>query len=461
MTNPFDPQRLELDTAWLGERPGEPLPSYLQNAGQPTPPPLPKSLPTIAFPGSQRSVVHPSNTISHPEHALPGTHNLMASPFAEFGDEAEPHQEQAWQERFADPRDDLRLRWANGRQPWFHQDVEARMVKSETLWVFEKLEEYFGIYIKPLWWDRFVEGLNDLFGSVYKELIRPVFQFLMAPFDFLLIDFDWPWNFELRGEYVSIKQNPFRRLVYDSRLSQDVVERMWDDPDRYVEAGQTLSRYDPTTVSRVPLRAPGTTGRFPKTSSGVLKRFNLTGFLSTFTRMLWFSRASRSWTYGRHMIEAGIGTGQPLAMVEDRVGPLRFRSFVLNEFVEGTPLDQFLERTPVSKAELDQLASQFAHIWHTLRDLRIVHHDLKPANLLVTPDRQLKVIDLDSAWRHWFDFTFLPCRDRDWLRFMRGWKGNPEISAAFRAAVARQLDNYATGREEISPPVHVRWQRAA
>ena len=44
-------------------------------------------------------------------------------------------------DRFAgDPRDDVRLQWADESTPWWHFDVEARMVDRETLWIMEKLE---------------------------------------------------------------------------------------------------------------------------------------------------------------------------------------------------------------------------------------------------------------------------------------------------------------------------------
>lgn len=364
-------------------------------------------------------------------------------------------------ERFSsDPRDDLRLKWVDESVEWWHFDIEARMVNPETLWIVEKAEEFFHKYLKPVWWDRFVEGVNDLLSSIYRELIRPVWSFLIAPLLNLLPDIDWPWNFELRGAHVSVKQTPFRRIVYDNRISQELVDRLWADPDSFLEAGQSLKNDDRTVVARVPLRHPETNGWFSTTATGVLKRLNLRGFGHTLTHMLWFTRAARAWVYGREMLEAGINTARPLAMVEDRIGPLRFRSFVLTEHVEGTTLTRHLQNSQLSTSELDRLASQFAHIWHTLGEMRIVHGDLKACNFLVTPEGQLKLIDLDGTLRHWFDVSFLPLRDRDWLRFFKNWKGQPEVAAAFRAAVARHFDEQASAQHATVTP-RVQLQRAA
>ena len=369
-------------------------------------------------------------------------------------------------ERFSsDPRDDVLLKWAEDSMPWWHFDIEARMVEHETLWIMEKLEEVAMKYLKPVWWNRFVEGVNDFCGTIYKEVIRPVLSLVTVPLAALaefMPDIDWPWNFELRGAHVSVKQTPLRRIVYDNRISPELVDRLWTDPDTFIDAGRSLKRDDRTTVTQVPLRDPGSTGHFPTTATGVLKRFHLRDLGHTLTHLLWFTRASRAWVYGREMLEANIGTARPLAMVEDRLGPCRFRSFVLTEHVEGMRLDQFLKRTPLSTTELDQLAAQFAHIWHTLGEMRIGHGDMKATNFMVTPDRQLKIIDLDGTWRHWFDVTLLPRRDRDWLRFMKNWKGQPEVAAAFRAAVARHFDDVAVAsRRQVAAPVSLRLQRAA
>ncbi len=368
-------------------------------------------------------------------------------------------------DRFAgDPRDDVRLQWADNSEPWWHFDIEARMVDRETLWITEKFVEFFLKYLKPVWWNRCVEGINDFLSMIHNELIHPVWAFVTAPIRalaHLIPDIDWPWNFELRGANVSLKQSPFRRIVFDSQLASHVVERLWDDPDEFLAAGQTLMQDDYVAVARVPVKAPTADGHFRNAAVGLLKRFNLRGVTHTLTRLLLFTRGSRSWTYGREMLDAGVGTARPLAMVEDRLGPLRFQSFVLTEQIDGTPLPEFLATTTLNSLELDRLAGQFARIWHTLGELRIVHGAMHASNFVVTPDRQLKLINLDGTWRHWFDLTFLHRRDRDWLRFMKAWRGQPEFGAAFRAAVARHFEEVQVAQRQLSQPLPMQLQRAA
>ncbi len=454
-------QQFSTSTNEVATSPPTSLPTYLDRSTKvPAAPTRPVFRVDAAHPFAS-----PTSTISNP--VLQQVRAAFGRVNSQAAVEPLPHREPLHaRDRFAgDPRDDVRLQWADGAELWWHFDVEARMVDRETLWITEKFEEFFLRYLKPVWWGRFVEGINDFLSMIHNELIQPVWSFVTAPIRaiaHLIPDIDWPWNFELRGANVSLKQSPFRRIVFDSQLASQVVERLWDDPDEFLAAGQTLTQDDYGAVARVPVKAPTTDGHFRNAAVGLLKRFNLRGVTHTLTRLLLFTRGSRSWTYGREMLDAGVGTARPLAMVEDRLGPFRFQSFVLTEQVDGTPLPEFLATTTLNSLELDRLAGQFARIWHTLGELRIVHGAMHASNFVVTPDRQLKLINLDGTWRHWFDLTFLHRRDRDWLRFMKAWRGQPETGAAFRAAVARHFEEVQVAqRQLISQPLPMRLQRAA
>lgn len=69
---------------------------------------------------------------------------------------------------------------------------------------------------------------------------------------------------------------------------------------------------------------------------------------------------------------------------------------IVLEYVEGEPLDQFLTRHPGSRVRrklVRQLLDGVGYLHHR----GILHNDLKPANLLVTPRGDLRIIDLGLA----------------------------------------------------------------
>ncbi|RMF80820.1 MAG: response regulator [Chloroflexi bacterium] len=68
--------------------------------------------------------------------------------------------------------------------------------------------------------------------------------------------------------------------------------------------------------------------------------------------------------------------------------------FLVVEYVEGTSLADFVPSSPEVVVELGiqiALALQYAH------ELEIIHRDIKPANIKVTPEGQIKIMDLGLA----------------------------------------------------------------
>jgi len=70
--------------------------------------------------------------------------------------------------------------------------------------------------------------------------------------------------------------------------------------------------------------------------------------------------------------------------------PESYAGFILMEYVEGRDIEEYLSQTPEAAADIFR---QAIHGFHYLETNGILHRDIRPGNLLVSADGQLKIID--------------------------------------------------------------------
>ncbi len=71
--------------------------------------------------------------------------------------------------------------------------------------------------------------------------------------------------------------------------------------------------------------------------------------------------------------------------------------FIVMEFVDGSPLSKLLGGCPLPPHKVVDLARQIANALSKAHRNRLLHRDLKPGNVMVTPDGEVKVLDFGLA----------------------------------------------------------------
>lgn len=106
-----------------------------------------------------------------------------------------------------------------------------------------------------------------------------------------------------------------------------------------------------------------------------------------------YSRYQRETEIGRKLVHPHIQQLLDAGHLDDSPAP-----FLVMEYVDGQSLRQYLaEHAPLPLDEALDLGRQLADALEACHKQGIVHRDLKPENVLITADRQLKLLDFGIA----------------------------------------------------------------
>ena len=81
------------------------------------------------------------------------------------------------------------------------------------------------------------------------------------------------------------------------------------------------------------------------------------------------------------------------------IGEHQGRAFIAMECAEGMNLKAYMARKTLATAELVEIALQITRALEAAHAKGIVHRDIKPGNIVVSPERQVKVLDFGLARR--------------------------------------------------------------
>jgi tRNA A-37 threonylcarbamoyl transferase component Bud32 len=193
----------------------------------------------------------------------------------------------------------------------------------------------------------------------------------------------------------------------------------------------------------------------------VVKQFRNQGWRRILDRRLRGSKATRSWTVAKELLRAGIGTPQPVALVESDQpdGPSHFIARRLDDAHEVRHFFRRLndEPDPGPFPEVEPLGflEQLGRFARTLHDAGILYRDLSMGNILAVgegPEPDLFVVDFNRArihrrpgvWRRTRDICRLPVLANDHRdAFLRGyWGAAPSRWSFKRWFYALSVDGY-------------------
>ena len=217
--------------------------------------------------------------------------------------------------------------------------------------------------------------------------------------------------------------------ICDRRLSSPALQALLADPDaslqlssaRYLKQGNTSTLWSVMVDGR----------------QLVVKRYNIKGLKHRLSRALRRTRAAISWKNAHRLTMYGILGARPVALREERFGPLRGRAWLIMEHVDGDDITHLCETPDVNDDTTRAVIQRMTTLLTQLAECRITHGDMKGTNFIQTP-KGIAAIDLDAMREHDSEAGFHAARQRDLQRFMRNWQPCPAIGELFRTSLQEQ-----------------------
>ena len=211
----------------------------------------------------------------------------------------------------------------------------------------------------------------------------------------------------------SAKESPFGLKVC-ARQDQTRLASVLASPDHFVAVGELCKNGNTATVAKFELDSKPL----------VIKRYNIKNLAHWLSRFWRPSRAFHSWVEGHRLMQLGIATAKPLAIIEQRFWGFRAKAWLVNEALEGpsalskwSNADELPDETEINALVL---------LFEQLINARISHGDLKGTNLFWDGKRWV-LIDLDSMQQHSGFTSFKRAYQKDRDRFLRNWPKNSQL----------------------------------
>ena len=99
----------------------------------------------------------------------------------------------------------------------------------------------------------------------------------------------------------------------------------------------------------------------------------------------------------RREAEAAAALNHPNICTVYEIDEVEGRSFIVMEYIQGQSLKDKIEPRPLKLDEALDIAMQATQALQVAHEERIVHRDIKSANIMVTDRGQVKVMDFGMA----------------------------------------------------------------
>ncbi len=214
--------------------------------------------------------------------------------------------------------------------------------------------------------------------------------FIVFPNDFFL-----PKNEFIQNKNLYCYEQSFSRFtLFNKTLASTQLLDIIKSPDSYLnEKKSIIKNNEKRTIAKLEIDS-GTI---------ILKRYNFKGVYDWITKCPFrSSKAYRAWYYQHKLLEHGVATTKPIAIIEKRCGPFWLQTYIISEYIEGKPLSS--EQAQLNPSSYKPICKQLIKYLNVFYHLKLLHRDLVARNLIINGEN-IAIIDLDEMHSYTFNNT--------------------------------------------------------
>jgi len=202
---------------------------------------------------------------------------------------------------------------------------------------------------------------------------------------------------------------------------------------------QNLKNGNTCTIAKVLIESASVEKTLVEKIWVVVKRYNIKNFWHGLNRAFRVSRAAISWANAHRLMISGVATPQPVALLEERFGWFKRRTYFLSEYVDAPDAFQYF----ASDIDKESAARHLATLFYKLYLLKFSHGDCKATNIKIVNGIPV-LIDLDGMKAHSMHWLCEPRFKRqhikDLKRLMKNWEHDTEVTAILKSAFVQKYN---------------------
>lgn len=157
----------------------------------------------------------------------------------------------------------------------------------------------------------------------------------------------------------------------------------------------------------------------------VIKRANTKNTMHCIRRAFKMSRAQKNWNNARRLNQSGIFAIQAAAMMEERWGILKGRSYFICPYIEGIDARHFFAESAQPNEDWPVVAKNICLMIKALADNHLSHRDLNLSNILLVNNAPY-LLDLDAMNHYKNAWMARRAAQKEQQRFMQNWDNVPK-----------------------------------